>query len=712
MTESQNKTSSAYEGVKRKKTELQMEAVFKIVNDNRRYISSCCDKDVVVIVGPTQVGKSTVINALRFGQLKKIAKGRGKYDFVLPESASIETSDPDKCAAKVGDGSRSCTILPWAYTLDNGLVLVDTRGFFDSRLQSEDDAAASVLMECVVREAHSVRIVLLTRCNEFFKGVIGTAESGKVLGNIISGNQESIMFLFNDYPESPGEMEGMSPEKRQLHVMNMIREEYKEIKTDSELDQRKYDEKIAQLYSQAATDGSGQSSMNVDELIKKDEEVLAVKERRKYLQLMEVAFSKQNTKGSVAYIDPTDDFSILSLKQDLQALQPATKKYIKFGSTEDVRLFRKYLGESAGLHNSVLTGQKYFLRYPVLVVSKALESKRKSCTKHKDVLEHLSKCDEEQLVQYETEYKCDVLKQKADALKNERDGLTKRLEVLQATIKQIRDAEPEVYCSDSWCENGVFSNEHVVRYPPGKDVPFVRYEENLDAGFGEKIETKVISENPEDFEIHYSSSRGVGKILTNIGGLATAVAGVALSGVTFGVGLPVAMAGGAAVGGTMTKHCSGTVNFYVNPKDVPEIAAKIGRLEDEIKVLNAGLGKLEERMSSLLKSSTATLNERVSSMLMAEEEEVRILENFLVFAERVNRLYQKRFEKMTEFFKVVEGFYPGDQSFGDFVSLFKDVVYSKIEIEVDAAKIPFSELDSKTKELQDLYGRFFPDLWK
>jgi len=702
MSSEDSKSAQIPEHVKRKKNELQMKVVFDTVSRHKTKISMCRGKHVIIIVGTTQVGKSTLINALRFGKLKKKAKGRGMFEYSLPDGVEVpkdDQEDPDWC--EIGNGTGACTKYPCAHRFGDNIV-VDTRGFFDDRLEGHNDAVSSILMEMIVREAKSVKLVLLIRCSDLFRRALGMGEVGKVFGKIVTSDDEPVLFLFNDYPETPGEMKDMTPQQKQSYIMQQIRKEVEDWKAEAEVQETKHRDKLKEAYSKA-----GASDIDVEEMMRSDRNYRTVAENRRYLHIMANALDKTNKRGCISYIEPSDDHSISMLKEEFSYLPSMNKHYLKFeGYSDDVLQFRKYIAECTESHVCVLYGEKLLQKYPPALITKLLALKKKNCDKHKQVLQQLNSGDKECIKQHGEEYECGTFKSKAKEIEKEEKDLAKQLGRMMRDQDDIENEKPQVFYEDSWAEGGIAPKDHIVRYPPGGDVPYDHVEVLLHP---ETKQSKIVSTRPEDFEIHYTSSRSVGKILKGVSGCIIGGGGVVFSAMgNPAAGFTMAWQGGTMIGSALGKVNGGVVRFFVHPKYFPENAQKLKRIGNASADLMRRQAVLNARRNLLLKSSTDDLLDKVQNALNIEEDELKVLEDFVGFCSKVHKLYQKRVGDMKQLYAVIAGFYPNEKSFSDFMSLYKEVFNGNVVPETDENTIPLSDLD--ITDLAQTMLRLFPDV--
>ena len=115
--------------------------VIRLVAMQLRMVSNCVNRDVIIIFGPEQIGKSTTINCM-FGALYKFDQRTRHGRFGDVDDYFLTMIQPPVIpAAEVGDGNGCCTVFPQAYL--------------------DAIAAAQILLQYVPTVARSVRLVYL-----------------------------------------------------------------------------------------------------------------------------------------------------------------------------------------------------------------------------------------------------------------------------------------------------------------------------------------------------------------------------------------------------------------------------------------------------------------------------------------------------------------------------------------------------------------------
>ena len=156
-------------------------------------IVPCFGKDVLIIIGRENVGKSTTIN-----RLLGIRFQASSVDDKLVEPCPGQADPPATMAS--ADRHLQTTIFPKAYS-----QYVDTQGFIGFNGDAERVAAATVLLDGVLAKAKSVRLCLLEMASRFEAGATALNDIGTILNNIaIVPNIKIPMFILcNRFEASP-----------------------------------------------------------------------------------------------------------------------------------------------------------------------------------------------------------------------------------------------------------------------------------------------------------------------------------------------------------------------------------------------------------------------------------------------------------------------------------------------------------------------------
>ena len=129
----------------------------KHTGENPDLLNSSKGKDIVIFLGKTGAGKSTLINYLSDKELK------------VDEDGNIVLKNPmDSSAMKIGIGGDAETFLP-KFIKSNGLLFYDVAGFSDTR-----GTAVSLVNACfiknIIENAATARLVFVVGQDEITAG--------------------------------------------------------------------------------------------------------------------------------------------------------------------------------------------------------------------------------------------------------------------------------------------------------------------------------------------------------------------------------------------------------------------------------------------------------------------------------------------------------------------------------------------------------------
>lgn len=187
------------------------ERVMALVKQGMDNIKCCEGKDVIMVIGITQTGKSTLINYL-FGSRYRTETRREreereeKGDYTKKELIWCTDSEPEIATVGIGDGF-SVTDLPKGYEKSGiPFVFLDTRGFYNVPDPNQDtkeveihEIASSVLVDLAVKNAKSVRMLTLQSYGEIQRGMSTLSRTNDVLKKIFTSNSLPVLFLYNRY---------------------------------------------------------------------------------------------------------------------------------------------------------------------------------------------------------------------------------------------------------------------------------------------------------------------------------------------------------------------------------------------------------------------------------------------------------------------------------------------------------------------------------
>jgi len=142
--------------------EEQIDCISSLIRVSKQLTESAKDKDLVIIMGPTGVGKGSTINYISGCKMKLVppeeVNAKGIEDRII-----VDPNSQKKAVVAVGHSKKSDTVVPKPIDIGDRF-LCDTPGFFENR-GTEINIANAVNMVATFSMARSVRIVCLIRAS-------------------------------------------------------------------------------------------------------------------------------------------------------------------------------------------------------------------------------------------------------------------------------------------------------------------------------------------------------------------------------------------------------------------------------------------------------------------------------------------------------------------------------------------------------------------
>jgi hypothetical protein len=179
------------------KIKMDLDKAFTIIVDNMKMVIQVAGHDLVVVLGMSQVGKSTIINILRgFGCKWE----EGPH---IPKLV-ITTQPPGLVLATMGESTLATTEIPCLYHGFPGYLLLDTCGVGQIGDDHTNLVVSSILIEMICKAAKSVRIVCVATFNQL-KTLSTFKETMMQIGGLLSDTEAPILWIFNQHPVSDPE---------------------------------------------------------------------------------------------------------------------------------------------------------------------------------------------------------------------------------------------------------------------------------------------------------------------------------------------------------------------------------------------------------------------------------------------------------------------------------------------------------------------------
>lgn len=573
-------------------------------------------KDLVIVLGRTQIGKSTTINSLLGARLRPSEDGR---KIIMDTMKSVSGQ---KFAA-IGTGGVSETKLPAVYPVPkSSFAFLDTRGLFDVRHNPEEDIAASILTEMAVNKAKTIRVMFVEKYDRLQGGVAEFRPLGAAISKIVSGRmgqQVPILFVFNQFTYNYRPGHTPPPPTEQELVQTVIPRKIEEL-IDGEsriLSQLvtsvagrlgRPADTIGGLAARAAeyffgsSTGTGPDDM---EDIARDEQFQRALAEVDYVNLLRYNKEKRN----IGYIDPLEEQSRGRLRRALHDLSPVTRDYLAFNGYNSERVeFNRSFSEELGALLPLINLKRQMSKYSVPLLEE-LAGEAENCHKyHNGIHENFDARYSEEKMRRELEEAYAISSQgnQIQQLQSRKTQLQLENGIILQLIVNLLDGGDKLYWVDEWKkEYSFFPRFHSVFYP--HTTPFSKWEEELN---DTTLRLLILNQNSPQLDIVYISK--------------------------------------------FRSTCEGKVMVYIAPKDDPETQALIESKKQEVKTNDEQVAICDRQLEELQKAIPAGLKEKVAARARIYREQKKRLEQAVNLRQRVDALYAAKKDKIETCIKIAK----------------------------------------------------------
>lgn len=307
----------------------------QIIQANLSIVRKVSGQNVILVLGQSQIGKSTTINALRGVEFKW-----QKVNFV-PSLVPVN-QPPGLQLAAMGNGSGTAVSeIPALYDFPPGFFLVDTCGLEPVTQNELRLLVSSILIEMICKEASSIRIVVAAEYAQLanlslFRRVMHQ------IGGLLTSPSASIFWLFNKHPSgympsNPLGMEYLAGVMEE--IQGLINLQYTTCQP---------------LLSQQSVTAPGSKQLTPEDV--------------KVIHSMNTALKA--SPCCVGYIDPTVQDSVADIRNRIRALPVIPRTQLKFDKSNEYRgIFDAGLEELLGQETPLLSDYPSFAVIEVCSIS-------------------------------------------------------------------------------------------------------------------------------------------------------------------------------------------------------------------------------------------------------------------------------------------------------------------------------------------------------
>lgn len=572
--------------------------ILKRVEDGEANISSLDGKDIVIVLGRTQVGKSTTINSLLGAELCELENGN-----IVPNPSKMELDE----FAQIGGDGLSCTTLPGLYTApEHQFAFLDTRGFYDVRMDPEGDIAASILTEMAVKRANSVRIMLIEDFKNLERGVVSFRELGSTLSKIVVGQKVPTLFLFNRYTPPKNQAKNFyqrSEEQQEKIIEDSIHRSINNLLIG--------EEKVASGVAKNVANRLGKvfdgilslfspDNSSLDEAISSDQEF-----KKALTEIGYTGFLKYNHElGNIGYIDPLSSRSREYALVALEKLNPVDPKSLIFNGYNSARVeFDEAFAQGVSPLLLLMKAKEQVSKYSLTLLEEWAEEADICLNYHGAVLENIGHILPDEIETMELAYATkaeDVEIQKGN-LKRNLEDLKNKKSLLKKDIYKLLSGDPILYWTDIWKkECGFFAGwwrNYECYYP--EPTNFTKWKDSLEPN---TTRSKIKRSDTPYLHVCYTSSVG--------------------------------------------SDCEGKMKVYVAPGDDPSTAELVKVKRTEIDGLKTSITNVNKSLHNLSIEAANDLKSKVSSKVRIFQEQVDHLRRAIKLRKEVDELYETQREKI------------------------------------------------------------------
>ena len=148
------------------KIEQKIECLSSCVRVGMAQAEMAKDRNLLMVIGNTGAGKSTLVNYLAGCQMEMIERGEAGFTTDLrTKIARVAVTSPMKEVMGIGHENKSATFLPAVHDDESlGLTYCDCPGFLDNR-GAEINIANACNIKQTIAQARSVRVIVLINYN-------------------------------------------------------------------------------------------------------------------------------------------------------------------------------------------------------------------------------------------------------------------------------------------------------------------------------------------------------------------------------------------------------------------------------------------------------------------------------------------------------------------------------------------------------------------
>jgi len=404
----------------------------------------------------------------------------------------------------------------------------------------------------------------------------------------------------------------------------------------------------------------------------------------------EEAPTASGERGSIGFIDPSDEYSIKELHRILRSLPPISVDNLDFSQYNDyVKRFHRFFADNMHKYVYLLRGQELMLKYPHEIITRMIEQRSSVIEKCLNQLQEIkSKSDKETMEKYDKIYSVESFSSKVRALERQEKEARSICERLRKEIEELKKIPPEIIRRE-WNVEG-FHPRQRVKYE--NDAPFTFTVETREG----TEETEIFSKDEHNFDVVYSNGNWLREAGHSLNIIAQAFLSIFnIEGLKHGLNI---------LDNKLVVACCGQVTFKIRPQDVPENKRALEEMIERAKAWEDRAAKAVEEREKYNSCSVKNVEEKITTVLDSARKQKDILLSFERFRVDMTQLIAsvcKEYDVIDLYRKSALAIFKEDNRTIDtenFLRLCQVIRKGNVSVITDESNVSFAELDVEKME--------------
>ena len=334
---------------------MNIEKIINLISKEEKNISSIEGKDIIIIIGQDEIGKSTIINGflgVHFRRYKCLIEPIPPEKYIIPIIHSLDQISIYKfhtlCNPKNSD-----------------FYFLEIPGFCKNRNEKLKNIVLSIFLQMIINLSKTIRLIFLNKCSIFDFGVRSLYIMKQELNRFFIQDYSPVYCLFNQFTLTKNLINEKfmlwTEEKQNDIIKNDLREKFfSNCKTSDNNQKNKLKRIIQREKDEGPINKSGDEN-EMNKILNQSLEYQEIKKENASIEILKNTFSK----SYFGYIDPTSQSSIKRIQNDILNLPPMDSSSISLNEENSgLENFKELFSQK--INNEIIfTRQLFFSKtYP------------------------------------------------------------------------------------------------------------------------------------------------------------------------------------------------------------------------------------------------------------------------------------------------------------------------------------------------------------